>query len=52
MPGMGQTPGPDWVNSSDDMLEVVDAFVAELLGNRSFAIAGLSYGAYIARGLL
>ena len=52
MPGMGQTPGPDWVNSSDEMLEVVDAFVEEVLGDRPFAIAGLSYGAYIARGLL
>jgi pimeloyl-ACP methyl ester carboxylesterase/uncharacterized protein YndB with AHSA1/START domain len=52
LPGMGQTPGPTWVNSSDDMLEVVDAFVEEVLGSRPFAMAGLSYGAYIARGLL
>lgn len=52
MPGMGQTPGPDWVTSSDEMLNVVDAFVEHVLGNRPFAIAGLSYGAYIARGLL
>ncbi|MCA9944044.1 MAG: alpha/beta fold hydrolase [Anaerolineales bacterium] len=52
MPGMGQTPGPAWVNSSDEMLDVVDAFVEQVLGDRPFAVAGLSYGAYMARGLL
>ncbi len=52
LPGMGQTPGAAWITSSDQMLDVVDEFVAQVIGDASFAVAGLSYGAYIARGLL
>ena len=52
MPGMGQTPDAAWITGSDQMLDVVDEFVAQVIGNQPFAVAGLSYGAYIARGLL
>ncbi|WP_028778593.1 alpha/beta fold hydrolase [Shimazuella kribbensis] len=52
LPGMGLTKGEDWINSTDDMLSVVEQFVdAELPGQR-FVLAGASYGGYLARGLL
>lgn len=52
LPGMGRTNGPDWIRNSDDMLEIVKAFIQNVIGEKSFLLAGESYGGYLARGLV
>jgi pimeloyl-ACP methyl ester carboxylesterase len=53
LPGMGATPGADWIRSQDDVLDVVDGVITALLGSGArFALAGASYGAYLALGLM
>lgn len=52
LPGMGESDAPDWINCSDDILSVVVAFIKEIIGSRSFLIAGESYGGYLARGII
>ena len=52
LPGMGQTRGTDWISSSDQMLEVMTQFVDQVIPNQRFALAGVSYGGYLARGLV
>lgn len=51
LPGMGKTEGPDWIVSSDQMLEVVLEFIDTVIPGQHFALAGESYGAYLARGV-
>ncbi len=52
LPGMGKTPGPDWLVNSDQMLEVVSEFIDKIILDQHFAISGQSYGAYLARGIV
>lgn len=52
LPGMGKTPGPDWIKTQDHVLNVVLDFVDHVIGKIPFAIAGLSYGGYLARGIV
>jgi pimeloyl-ACP methyl ester carboxylesterase len=52
LPGRGQTAGPDWLTSHDQVLEVLLAFIAAVLPGRRFAVAGWSYGGLLARGLV
>lgn len=52
LPGMGQTPGPDWLTNQDQMLDVVLAFVDKVMPGRRFVVAGLSYGGLLARGVV
>lgn len=52
LPGMGQTPGKPWINGSDAMLELVTGVIDQLLPGQNFALAGESYGGYLARGLV
>ncbi|MFW9803159.1 MAG: alpha/beta fold hydrolase [Candidatus Thorarchaeota archaeon] len=52
LPGHGQTPGQEWIKNSDNMLQVVIDFIDNVIPDTSFAIAGLSYGGYLARGLV
>lgn len=52
LPGMGKTPGPDWLVNSDQMLEVLNAFIDKIIPDQQFAISGSSYGAYLARGIV
>jgi pimeloyl-ACP methyl ester carboxylesterase len=49
-PGMGRTTAPPWVASTDDILTVTSAAVDALAPGR-FALAGVSFGGYIAAGL-
>lgn len=51
LPGMGKTKGEDWINGSDDMLQVVVDFIDALIPGQRFLIAGESYGGYLARGV-
>ncbi len=52
LPGTGQTAGPDWLTTHDQVLEVLLAFIDAVLPGRRFAVVGGSYGGLLARGLV
>jgi len=52
LPGHGQTPTSPKVQSSNDILRIINKFTKRVFENENFLIIGLSYGAYIARGLI
>jgi pimeloyl-ACP methyl ester carboxylesterase len=52
LPGMGKTPSKEWITNSDQMLDVVLAFIDEIVPNQHFALAGESDGGYLARGII
>src|SRR5262245_22417502 len=52
LPGMGQTPGADSIATQDDMLRMTLAFLAALAPGERFVVAGVSYGGYLARGVV
>ena len=52
LPGMGKTPAPDWLTSTDQMLEIVQAFIRQVVKDEPYALTGESYGGYLTRGLL
>lgn len=53
LPGMGKSDSHAQVLSSDDMLEVVFQFIDDRIGpDQPFALAGYSYGGYLARGVM
>ena len=52
LPGMGRTPAPDWITNSDQVLDVVAAFIDAVIPGQRFVVAGDSYGGYLARGLV
>lgn len=51
LPGHGKSPPEDWIHSNDDMAEAVANFVDSVFPRQPFALAGQSYGAYLARGV-
>jgi pimeloyl-ACP methyl ester carboxylesterase len=52
MPGMGKTPGPDWITNQDQMLDVLLEFIDTVIPKQHFCVAGTSYGGYLAQGLI
>ena len=52
LPGMGRSPGPEWLVSNDQMLDVVSDFIDAVAPDQPIVIAGHSYGARLARGLM
>lgn len=52
LPGMGKTPGPNWLKSSDEMLDIVLEFIDNIIPKKKFIIASQSYGSYLARGII
>jgi len=52
LPGMGKTPGKEWITNSDQMLDVVLDFMDQVIPGQRFALAGESYGGYLARGII
>jgi pimeloyl-ACP methyl ester carboxylesterase len=52
LPGHGKTRGQDWIKGSDDILQVVLDFIDSIIPDTPFVLAGLSYGGYIARGIV
>ncbi len=52
MPGHGESPARDDIQSQDDLLSAVLDFVDAKLPDEPFAIVGLSRGSYIARGIV
>lgn len=51
LPGMGRSPAPPSIASSDDLLDAVQDFVDEAIGETPFLLVGESYGGYLARAL-
>ena len=52
LPGMGRSQVPELVTGSDQVLDVLEEFVDRVTGGSKFVIAGTSYGAYLALGLV
>lgn len=52
LPGHGQTPGVDWIRNSDDILSLVQEFIDAIIPQQRFLVIGLSYGGYLAQGLV
>ncbi|WP_411676384.1 alpha/beta fold hydrolase [Caproicibacter sp.] len=52
LPGMGRSGSADWINGSDDMLDVVLRVLDRLIPSEHFLLVGESYGGYLARGIL
>lgn len=52
LPGHGRTPAPDWLSSHDQVLDLLLEFIASVTQGESFALAGASRGAYLARGVM
>jgi pimeloyl-ACP methyl ester carboxylesterase len=51
LPGMGKTPGEEWIANSDHMLDVVLEFIDKVVPNQRIVLAGESYGGYLARAV-
>ncbi len=52
LPGMGKTAGPDWMSSQDQVLDVLMAFIDQIIPGERFCVAGVSYGGYLVRGMV
>ena len=52
LPGMGLSPAPRNLSNADEMLEAIIEFSNQVISDDSFVVAGESYGAYLARGLV
>ena len=52
LPGMGRTPSAKWIKSGDNMLDVLKEFIAAVIPDGWFLVAGESYGGYLTLGLL
>src|SRR5436305_10149112 len=52
LPGTGRTPGLDRLATHDQMLDTVLAFIDTVIPGQRFVLAGLSYGGYLARGVV
>lgn len=52
LPGMGKTPAMPNIKNADDMLDLIEGFVAKIIGNESFLVIGQSYGGYLSLGLI
>jgi pimeloyl-ACP methyl ester carboxylesterase len=46
------TRGSDALRSNDEALDLIERFIDAIIPGRRFAVAGSSYGAYLARGLV
>lgn len=52
LPGTGRTPVGDRLPTHDSMLEAILAFIDAVIPGQRFVLAGLSYGGYLARGVI
>ncbi len=52
MPGHGQSPARDDINTQDDLLAAVIEFATQAVPTQPFAIIGESRGSYIAQGMV
>lgn len=51
-PGHGKTPGRDWITNQDKILDIVIECIDKLTERKMFILAGHSFGAYLARGVI
>lgn len=52
LPGMGATPGPDSISDQMGMLRATQRFMDAVAPGERFALVGVSYGGYLALGML
>ncbi len=52
LPGMGKTKAESWISNSDVMLDIVLAFIDQVIPGENFLLAGESYGGYLSRGII
>lgn len=52
LPGMGRSEGAEWITGSDRLLDAVVGAIDAIVPEQRFLLAGQSYGAYLARGVL
>src|SRR5947209_13776220 len=52
LPGTGRTPGLDRLATHDQMLDTMLSFIDTVIPGQRFVLAGLSYGEYLARGVV
>lgn len=52
LPGMGKSESANWINNSDKMLDIIIGFIEKIIPDEKFLIAGISYGGYLARGVI
>jgi pimeloyl-ACP methyl ester carboxylesterase len=52
LPGHGATMAPDWLGTQEQMLRIVAAVGEGAFGTEPYAVAGNSYGGYLALGLV
>ena len=52
LPGHGATPAPAWLETQEQMLRIVRAVAERVCDGEAFAVAGNSYGGYLALGLV
>ena len=52
LPGMGETPGVNWIKNSNDILKFVLLFIEKSIPNENFIVVGESYGGYLARAII
>jgi pimeloyl-ACP methyl ester carboxylesterase len=51
LPGMGASPPNDSTQSSNDVIDLLEQFVDDQIGDGPLLVIGQSYGAHLARGL-
>jgi len=52
LPGHGATPAQDWIRTQEQVLKIVLKFIDAVIPGQNFAVAGVSRGGYIARGVI
>lgn len=52
LPGTGLTPSSDQLGTHDQMLDAMLAFIDTVIPGQRFVLAGLSYGGYLAQGVV
>jgi pimeloyl-ACP methyl ester carboxylesterase len=51
LPGMGDSPAHDAIQTTGDIVDLLDEFIHTEIGDTPFLLAGHSYGGHLARGL-
>ncbi len=51
LPGMGRTPAPNSIGSSDDVVDLMLGMIDRVIGDRPFLVIGHSSGGYLARAI-
>ncbi|WP_374722876.1 alpha/beta fold hydrolase [Peribacillus tepidiphilus] len=52
IPAHGKSKREDWVKTTDDMLDLLLQFIDKILPNEEFSLLGMSFGGYLAQGIL